>query len=189
MSRNLKLPHSSQPLPSLIELGRLKVFSAHFLHTLGGLKFPNRLKLLRLQKKKKEKELKLSSDITVCCAGGPRRLYGECTELPILSPPFHPHCAWAAPKVAPALAGPRLWIWGASEFTAHPSAGLYLFSTTLVTLWQGRQSGTVCWCAVLPCGSPQSVWVHSGFKGLFKLLQINIAWQRKQNMLQGGLPR
>lgn len=50
LSRNLKLLHSSQPFPSSVELGRFKVFSAHFLHTLGGLEFLNRLELLRLQK-------------------------------------------------------------------------------------------------------------------------------------------
>lgn len=112
---------------------------------------------------------------------------GSSSELPIPSPPLHPHCGWVAPKVAVAAAGPRWWVWGVSS--QHPSAGLYLFSTTLVTLRQGRQSGTTCWCAVLACGNPQSVWVHSGFKGLFKLLQINTAWQGKENTLQRGLPR
>lgn len=161
--QNLKLPHSSQPFPSLVELGRFKVFSAHFLHTLGEGGWNSQADRNFSDYKKNGKELKLSSDTTLCCAGDPRRLYGECHELPILSPHLHPHCGWFAPKVT---GGPALWVWGMSEFTAHLSAGLYLFSTTLLTLWQGRQSGTTCWCAVLPCGSPQSVgalWVQRSF--------------------------
>lgn len=78
----------SQPFPSFIELGRFKVFSALFLHTLGGLNSQTDWNFSGC--KNNGKESKLSSDITSCCAGGPRRLYEEFSEQPIPSPPLPP---------------------------------------------------------------------------------------------------
>lgn len=112
--------------------------------------------------------MKLSSDITLCCAGGPGRLYGECSELPIPSAPLHPHCGWIAPKVTPAAAGLRLWVWGASEFTAHPLAGLYLIFQHIGYPLAGqtiRHHVLVC-CPTLwqPTIRVGALWVQRSFK-------------------------
>lgn len=44
--------------------------------------------------------------------------------------------------------------------------------------------GVLSYPVTAAAGSPQSMWVYSKFKALFKLVQMGIVWEGNQRMLQ-----
>lgn len=124
------------------------------------------------------------------CRGSTEVLLGSSSEPLLCASPFslHPRCGCTALIAARTAAGPSLVGMGSERVhTTSQLVSLFIFHHIAYPL-----AGLIVRHHILVCcptlsqlqpGNPQSVWVHSKFKGLFKLLQISIAWQGKQSML------